>query len=54
MKPSPQTSSTEALRAHEVETETIRAVDHEIKPGVEADMGEGDELPRILERLLAS
>ncbi|MGH2985283.1 MAG: flavodoxin family protein [Solirubrobacterales bacterium] len=62
LKPSPQTSNTEALasvvsealREQEVETETIRAVDHEIRAGVESDMGEGDEWPRILERLLAS
>jgi multimeric flavodoxin WrbA len=62
LKPSPETSNTgglagvieQALTDAEVETEMIRALDFEIKPGVDTDMGEGDEWPRIHEKLLAS
>ena len=62
LKPSPQTSNTEALasvvgEALEdlgVETETVRAVDHEIEPGVETEMGRGDEWPAIHEKVLGS
>jgi multimeric flavodoxin WrbA len=62
LKPSPETSNTEALasvvadalRGHGVETETIRALDHELKPGIESDMGEGDEWPAIRQRILDS
>jgi multimeric flavodoxin WrbA len=62
LKPSPETSNTEALasvvaealQAHEVETEMVRAVDHQINPGVESDMGEGDEWPAIREQILNS
>ena len=62
LKPSPETSNTEALASvvaealegHGVEIETVRAVDHEIKPGIESDMGEGDEWPAIRARLLDS
>lgn len=62
LKPSPERSSTEALarvviealESEGVETELVRALDHELKPGVETDMGEGDEWPRIHEQLLAS
>ena len=35
-----------------VEIETVRAVDHAIAPGVETDMGEGDEWPAIHAKLL--
>ena len=31
---------------------SIRAVDHSIPPGVESDMGEGDEWPAIRQRVL--
>jgi multimeric flavodoxin WrbA len=62
LKPSPETSNSEALaklvaaalQGEGVETEFVRAVDHTIKPGVESDMGEGDEWPRIREKVLAS
>jgi hypothetical protein len=55
LKPSPQTSNTEALarvvaEAMEkdgVTVDWVRAVDHDIKPGVESDMGEGDAWPAI-------
>jgi len=62
LKPSPERSNTEALASvviealeeHGVETELVRALDHEIKPGVETDMGDGDEWPEIHEKLLRS
>lgn len=44
----------DALEEHGVETELIRALDHEIKPGVETDMGDGDGWPEIHEKLLRS
>jgi multimeric flavodoxin WrbA len=42
----------EALRAHGVGTEVLRAVDHPIRPGVTADEGEGDAWPALRQRLL--
>src|SRR5689334_4454787 len=62
LKPSPEKSNSEALAQvlvdalseEGVETEMIRAVDHDIKPGVESDMGEGDEWPPIREKVLES
>lgn len=35
-----------------VQTESVRCVDYAIAPGVEADMGDGDEWPSIREKLL--
>jgi multimeric flavodoxin WrbA len=35
-------------------TETIRIADHEVKPGVDTDMGEGDQWPGIRRRILAA
>lgn len=60
LKPSPAPSSgdvlggqvLEELAKHEVKATTVRAVDHRILPGVEKDMGEGDEWPRIRDALL--
>jgi multimeric flavodoxin WrbA len=60
LKPSPAPSSSELmaehvceqLRSNGVETESVRCVDFAISPGVEADMGDGDEWPRIREKLL--
>ena len=63
LKPSPDTSNTEglasyvagALRERGVDEVThIRLVDHDVKPGVESDMGEGDAWPAIREQILAS
>src|SRR5918997_5716939 len=62
LKPSPETSNTEALaavvaqalRGHGVEVSWVRAVDHDIKPGVESDMGDGDAWPEIRSRILDS
>ena len=62
LKPSPEPSNTaalakvvaDALREKEVEVVEIRLVDHEIKPGVETDMGKGDEWPTIHEAIMAA
>jgi multimeric flavodoxin WrbA len=42
------------LRGLGVETEVIRAVDHDIKAGTNHDMGSGDAWPMLREKLLAS
>ncbi|WP_336660155.1 flavodoxin family protein [Leucobacter sp. USHLN153] len=60
LKPSPQPSSGDvlgeqvlgALREHGVHGASLRAVDHRIMPGVEADMGEGDAWPEIREAVM--
>ncbi|AZM73760.1 flavodoxin family protein [Streptomyces sp. KPB2] len=62
LKPSPQPSNTEALAAtviaalkgHGAEVDVVRAVDLNLKPGVETDMGDGDDWPAVHEKLLAS
>jgi multimeric flavodoxin WrbA len=62
LKPSPEPSSSEkmarqvldALAEHGVTGEVVRVVDHDVKPGVEVDMGDGDAWPAIRERLLAA
>lgn len=62
LKPSPSTSSTgvllgqvmAALAAQGVEGEEVRVVDLDVRPGVEGDMGDGDEWPRIRERIIAA
>ena len=62
LKPSPERSNSEALarvvanalEREGVETQFVRAVDHDLKPGVESDMGGGDEWPAIRVRILAS
>ncbi|MEU5366541.1 flavodoxin family protein [Streptomyces sp. NPDC005925] len=62
LKPSPQPSNTEALaatviealRGYGVEVDVVRAVDLNIKPGVETDLGEGDDWPGVHEKVLAS
>ena len=61
LKKSPETSNTEALcnllierlKAHEpdIETEIVRVVDYDVKPGVSNDEGEGDEWPKFLEKI---
>lgn len=40
------------LADHEVAGSLIRVVDHDVRPGVQADMGDGDEWPGIRERML--
>lgn len=60
LKPSPASSSTEllaqqvldALEAHGAQGDQIRVVDVDVKPGVEADMGDGDAWPEIRARIL--
>lgn len=60
LKPSPAPSSSELmaehvceqLRSHGVKTDTLRCADYSIVPGVEADMGAGDEWPKIRDRVL--
>jgi len=62
LKPSPETSSTEALAKVVIaelekggaEVEMIRLVDLNIRPGVEADMGDGDEWPSVDKKLKAA
>ena len=62
LKPSPDESSCQllaqqvldALAAHGVTGEQVRVVDHDVRPGVLADMGEGDEWPRIREKVMAA
>jgi len=62
LKPSPQFSNTGALaqkaerqlRENGITAEIIRLVDYNIKPGTEADMGNGDEWPAILDKLKAA
>jgi multimeric flavodoxin WrbA len=44
----------EALGKHGVTGDVVRVVDHDVKPGVEVDMGEGDAWPAIRERILAA
>jgi multimeric flavodoxin WrbA len=64
LKPSSaaETSSTDKMLAdlldafapHGVTGEVVRALDHDIKPGVESDMGEGDDWPALREKIVAS
>jgi multimeric flavodoxin WrbA len=62
LRPSPARSSSdliarqvlEALGTHGVTGETIRVVDHDVRPGVEPDMGDGDAWPAIRERVAAA
>lgn len=60
LKPSPAHSSSDKI-AHDIDAELqkydvhntfIRLVDYDIKPGVETDMGNGDEWPKIRDLLL--
>ncbi len=43
-----------ALSEGDVETQIVRVVDHDVRPGVSSDEGEGDDWPAIHEKLLAS
>jgi multimeric flavodoxin WrbA len=62
LKPSPAPSSSdlmarqvlEQLGKHGVTGSVVRVVDHDVKPGVEVDMGEGDEWPAIREEMMAA
>jgi multimeric flavodoxin WrbA len=62
LKPSPAPSSSdliarqvlEELGKHGVTGDVVRVVDHDVKPGVEPDMGDGDAWPAIREKLMAA
>lgn len=62
LKASPARSSTEliarqvldALASHGVSGESVRVVDHDVKPGVDPDMGDGDAWPTLREKLMAA
>ncbi len=45
----------DALKGHDVTSgDIIRAVDHDIKPGVKSDEGRGDAWPGLLNRIMAA
>lgn len=61
LKPSPETSNTEALAQKLIDqlkqegvddVEMIRLVDRNIKPGVKSDMGEGDDWPELRQKIV--
>ncbi|OKK21995.1 flavodoxin [Streptomyces sp. CB00455] len=62
LSPSPSPSSSQllaeqtmaALAGHGVTGKTIRIADHDVRPGVETDMGDGDAWPGIRETILAA
>ena len=62
LTPSPEPSSSELmarhildeLKGHGVTTESLRIVDHDVKRGVQVDMGNGDGWPAIHEKILAA
>ncbi|MEU8893421.1 NAD(P)H-dependent oxidoreductase [Streptomyces sp. NPDC048442] len=62
LSPSPKPSSSQLL-AEQVgaefeklgaEVETVRVVDHDVRPGVELDMGGGDAWPALREKVMAA
>lgn len=60
LSPSPAESSTEllaqqvldALAGHDVTGSVVRVVDHDVRPGVRLDMGEGDAWPGIRAQIM--
>jgi multimeric flavodoxin WrbA len=60
LSPSPAESSTELLASqlleqlgtHGVTGTSVRVVDHDVKPGVKKDMGDGDAWPGIRQQIL--
>ncbi len=60
LKPSPAPSNTEALcrvlvdqfRQEDIESEIVRLVDLDIKPGVKSDQGKGDAWPGVRKKIL--
>ncbi|HET6321272.1 MAG TPA: NAD(P)H-dependent oxidoreductase [Hyphomicrobium sp.] len=62
LKPGDKPSSTEkllsevleALATHDVSGEIVRVVDHDIKPGVTSDEGEGDAWPKLRAKIIAA
>lgn len=43
-----------AFESHGVKGEIVRALDHDIKPGVLSDMGKGDDWPKLRKKILAA
>ncbi|MEO8261395.1 MAG: NAD(P)H-dependent oxidoreductase [Pseudolysinimonas sp.] len=62
LKPAPAKSSADKLarevlaelRKLDVTGEAVRVVDHDVRPGVDKDMGDGDAWPAIREKVLAA
>lgn len=62
LTPSPDPSSSEllgtqvldAMRGHGVTGTVVRLVDHDVRPGVQTDMGPGDAWPAIRQQILAA
>jgi multimeric flavodoxin WrbA len=62
LKPTGEESSTELiarqvleeLKKHDVSGDAVRVVDHDVKPGVDKDMGDGDAWPALREKVLAA
>lgn len=60
LKSSDEASSTElllkqiveAMKPHGVESEFVRLVDHDVKPGVTSDEGPGDAWPKLRQQVL--
>ncbi|ALG10554.1 flavodoxin family protein [Kibdelosporangium phytohabitans] len=59
LKPSPASSSSELiarqlldeLSTYDITGEVVRVVDYDVRPGVEADMGGGDQWPQLREKV---
>lgn len=43
-----------SFESHGVKGEIVRALDHDIKPGVLSDMGKGDDWPKLRKKILAA
>jgi multimeric flavodoxin WrbA len=62
LTPSPAPSSSELMAGHVLEelaghgvgSASLRVVDHNVMPGVQVDMGDGDAWPGIREKILAA
>ncbi|MFJ4439257.1 flavodoxin family protein [Streptomyces sp. NPDC088923] len=62
LNPSPKRSSSQLLAEQVMaelaglgaETEVVRVADHDVRPGVGLDMGEGDAWPALREKVLAA
>jgi len=62
LRPSPSSSSSqllaeqvlEALSEHGATGSLVRVVDHDVRPGVEVDMGPGDAWPQIRAQIMAA